>query len=630
MNEFEILRAEVLDVTEDVLGVDVVYPLGADFEPLRERLADGSLRVVVFGEFRRGKSTLLNTLVHRDLFPVDLDVTTAAVTTLEWGNEDRAIIHRTSRAGPLRPDEVPMEQVREYVTEQLNPENRRGVILVELHAPVDELASGLVLVDTPGLGSVNRLHSAATREYLKRADAVVFVASAVQPLGEGELRYLKAALGHTSRFLTALTMSDLIADIGPVVAEARRRIAEAVGMPTDDLAIFPVSALMRRAAAEEDDADLLAASGFPELETALWARLSVNCAVARLKPVISVLKKLLDQATAGIATEVAGLDDDREQRRITRELQAEQSRLITLGKENTTWRQQMAEDLGKVAEQVRARLDGDFAAIHGMVNLEACRSWASDTSAVPVDQITLAISQAVESAARIVATAAQDTGKRYSAAGTIHLTVNGSPVTLFSPDVGVPRLPDLKPQRIADAVLTASTGKAGDVGIFYVLFAAAGAIAMPGIGVPALLLALGRLFDQVTVVLNAAKNQLAEQHREQLEQRAEAIRDALTRAVDLNRQRAQDQIEDLIRLHVHDLTEQIDRWYENARRLAQETITQYEENQRGTARDREVRRGGLKRKAATLAELSGRIESLENRVNGLGEADGMSLWAQGR
>jgi hypothetical protein len=163
-----------------------------------------------------------------------------------------------------------------------------------------------------------------------------------------------------------------------------------------------------------------------------------------------------------------------------------------------------------------------------------------------------------------------------------------------------------------------------------VLFAAAGAIAMPGIGVPALLLALGRLFDQVTVVLNAAKNQLAEQHREQLEQRAEAIRDALTRAVDLNRQRAQDQIEDLIRLHVHDLTEQIDRWYENARRLAQETITQYEENQRGTARDREVRRGGLKRKAATLAELSGRIESLENRVNGLGEADGMSLWAQGR
>lgn len=627
MNEFESLRADVLAATEDVLGSGAVELPGSDFEPLRDRLADGGLRVVVFGEFRRGKSTLLNTLVRRDLFPVDLDVTTAVVTTLQWGSEDRAIIHRASRNGPLQPEDIPLEQVREYVTEQLNPENRRGVMLVELHAPVDELASGLVLVDTPGLGSVNRLHTAATRAYLKRADAVVFVASVVQPLNESELGYLENALSHTGQFLTALTMADLISDTGRVVAEARRRIAETVGMEPRGLAIFPVSALMRRVAAEEDDADLLTESGFPELESTLWAQLSVNCAVDRLKPVVSVLKKLVDQATAGTEAEFASLDDGQEQHRLVRELEAEQARLLTLSKEGPSWRRQVADDLGAATERARARLDGDFAVIREMVNLEACRSWATDTSAVPVDQIVLAISQTVESAARVVAAAAQDTGRLYSAAGTVQLTVNGSPVTLFSPVVDIPRLPDLEPQRIADVMLTASTGKAGQVGFFQVLFAAAGAVVAPAVGVPALLVAIGRLLDQVTSVVNTARNQVTQQRSDQLEQRAKAIHDALTREIDLNRRRAQDQIEDLVQLHRRDLTEQIDRWYNDAQGLARKTIAQYEQNHRSTAQDRAARRNRLKQKAATLAGLSTRIKSLESRIDGLSEAGGVPRWA---
>jgi signal recognition particle receptor subunit beta len=169
------------------------------------------------------------------------------------------------------PESIPVQRAAEFVTEQGNPDNAKKVLRIDLGAPIPQLQSGLVLVDTPGLGSLNPAHTAATRAFLRQADAVLFVASAVEPLGDPELAILRLALRSAPVVITVLTKIDNVTSSAPVVAEARRRIAAVAGVDPADLVIVPVSSFRKREALEDDDATLLAESGFPQLEASYGA-----------------------------------------------------------------------------------------------------------------------------------------------------------------------------------------------------------------------------------------------------------------------------------------------------------------------------------------------------------------------
>ncbi|MEV5139796.1 dynamin family protein [Streptomyces syringium] len=96
-NAFGRLRADVLAafprLTEELS--DELGPHRRErLEQSRARLERGTCHVVVGGEFKHGKSTLLNALVERPgLFPVDVDVATNVVSTLAWGPRERARVH---------------------------------------------------------------------------------------------------------------------------------------------------------------------------------------------------------------------------------------------------------------------------------------------------------------------------------------------------------------------------------------------------------------------------------------------------------------------------------------------------------------------------------------------------------
>jgi ribosome biogenesis GTPase A len=184
MTAFEDLRDDTLAVYTSLTGV-----LAPRLAPTRTRLlaesrdklVAGQLAVVVCGEFKRGKSSLLNALVERPgLFPVDADIATSAVMTLRWGPKDTATVYfaETTPGKPGSsppPQEIEVSQAAEFVTEQGNPRNAKNVLRIDMAAPVEPLASGMVLVDTPGIGSLNPAHTAATRAYLKYADVILFV-----------------------------------------------------------------------------------------------------------------------------------------------------------------------------------------------------------------------------------------------------------------------------------------------------------------------------------------------------------------------------------------------------------------------------------------------------------------------
>ncbi|MFD0531772.1 dynamin family protein [Kitasatospora arboriphila] len=199
--DFDALRADTLALFAALGPVAVAARNAAAAERLAAaegRLRDGTLTVVVCGEFKRGKSTLLNALLEEpDLFPRDTYFATSLVTTAAYGPQERVVVtldppDGQGDGGPQQL-EITRDRIAEYATESGNPGNLKRVRLISVHLPNPRLATGLVLVDTPGVGAVHREHTAVTTGFLPQADALVFVADATQPLTESELRFLTRA-----------------------------------------------------------------------------------------------------------------------------------------------------------------------------------------------------------------------------------------------------------------------------------------------------------------------------------------------------------------------------------------------------------------------------------------------------
>jgi small GTP-binding protein len=128
-----------------------------------ERLAslvnemDELFLLVVVGEYNSGKSTFINALLGDEVFAMGDLPTTRAISILRYGE-----------AGPP-------ESIGEHV--QL------------YHYPLEVLRD-LDIVDTPGTNSIERMEEAITREFVPRADLVLFVTSLLQPLTASELDFL--------------------------------------------------------------------------------------------------------------------------------------------------------------------------------------------------------------------------------------------------------------------------------------------------------------------------------------------------------------------------------------------------------------------------------------------------------
>ena len=152
---------------------------------LGDRLAQGSFHVSVLGEFKRGKSTLVNALLVDDVLPTGVLPLTAVATEISFGERRAVVVPLDGPSYEIAPDEI-----AEFVTEERNPENERQVARVELRVPSQLLEPGVVLVDTPGLGSIYRHNDEEARRALFDADGAILVLSADSPLSAQERELL--------------------------------------------------------------------------------------------------------------------------------------------------------------------------------------------------------------------------------------------------------------------------------------------------------------------------------------------------------------------------------------------------------------------------------------------------------
>lgn len=244
---------------------------------LQTRLQEGVLRVAVLGQFKRGKSTLLNALLGAPLLPAGVIPVTAIPTFIGSGTQPRARISFTSGEEVLQicgQGDI-MRALDRYISEEQNPHNRLNVEKVEIEFPSDFLKHGIVMIDTPGVGSTF-LHNTRTAEaVLSECDAALFVISADPPITEVEVNYLRDVQKLVPKIFFVLNKKDLL-DANERKAAERFLVDVLKQQPGfgQRVALFSVSGKAGLQAKQDNDSCALAESGIHRLEEVLAEELA--------------------------------------------------------------------------------------------------------------------------------------------------------------------------------------------------------------------------------------------------------------------------------------------------------------------------------------------------------------------
>ena len=205
---------------------------------LAARLEDNNLEVALFGRVSSGKSSLLNALLGTDVLPVGVNPITAVPTRLWHGDSLHARI--TFASG--RNEEVSIDEFRNLVSETGNPGNQRNVTHALIEIPSARLSQGIVLVDTPGLGSLARRGAAETMAYLPSCDLAIPLIDAGATLNDEDLGTFRLLYEGGISSIVLLSKADLLADadLQRVAAYVETQVQNELGIK---IHVQPVSAL---------------------------------------------------------------------------------------------------------------------------------------------------------------------------------------------------------------------------------------------------------------------------------------------------------------------------------------------------------------------------------------------------
>ena len=240
------------------LGEELGAPHIADEgHALAARVSEGRFYLACIGQFKRGKSTLINALMGEPVLPVGFIPVTAVPTVIRFGVQPRARVQ--GRDGSWQ--EIAVSDLNQYVSEEHNPENTKGVTGVEVFVPSALLSTGMCLVDTPGLGSVFTGNTAATQAFIPHIDAALVVVGADPPLAGEELALVEAVGRQVQNLIMVLNKADRTTDaeraaaVGFTQRVLEKRLKRSVGP------VFEVSATdcLENRGPERDWRKLLAA-----------------------------------------------------------------------------------------------------------------------------------------------------------------------------------------------------------------------------------------------------------------------------------------------------------------------------------------------------------------------------------
>ncbi|WP_329110556.1 dynamin family protein [Micromonospora sp. NBC_01699] len=265
--------------------------------------------IVVVGETKRGKSSLVNALIGvPGLSPVDVAVATSTYLEFVPGPDvgARAFVPGRDEPVDLRPADL-----RDWATGLGTlPDGVRPPRRIEVRHPAP-LLEYLTLVDTPGTGGLDPVHAEIALDAVERAAALLFVVDASAPFGKPELDFLVEASKRVNLVVFALTKTDAYPGWRTIWADNRAQL-QAHAARFGAAAWFPVSARLAELASTlpaPAATELLRESRIGELQHAL-VDLAGKGHLLALANVLRTVRSELVRLDLGIGARLTATDPD--------------------------------------------------------------------------------------------------------------------------------------------------------------------------------------------------------------------------------------------------------------------------------------------------------------------------------
>lgn len=303
----------------------------ADLTSASKNLRSGVFRLMVLGDMKRGKSTLLNALLGENLLPSDVNPCTALLTILKYGTEKRVTIHFNDGKHPQQIDfqafkkQYTIDPSEAKELEQKQQQAFPDVSHAVVEYPLDLLSKGVEIVDSPGLNDTEARNELSLG-YLNNCHAVLFVLRATQPCTLAERRYLENYIkgrGLSVFFLVnawdQVKESLFDPDDLEAVKEAEEKLRKVFrtnlaeyclvdGYDLYDERVFELSAIKALRRRVKDPNGSLEKTGFPEFMAALNTFLTQERAIAELRQARTIARQVSMRVREAIERRVPLLD----------------------------------------------------------------------------------------------------------------------------------------------------------------------------------------------------------------------------------------------------------------------------------------------------------------------------------
>jgi len=290
------LQKSIISLMNGMLNFTKKYPKAelpapsTQFQLSKELLEKGEFNLAVCGKVKNGKSSLINALIGKNLLPVCTDVATSRVFKISCSQSGQDEFYLVFANGDRK--KITEEQLAVYGNQseidKVGENNIESTIAyIQVYTKLDFLPENVSVIDTPGIGSTYPQHTAITKQYIKMADAALFVLNPTS-MEKMEIEFLKevASITHGIVFVTTKIDDDNVSDVDTAIDNNIEKIKKVIG----EQLIFGLnmkrmsSTLLLSAAIEKDDLksqfnyDI---SGFDEVKDAIISTIFLTQGIYR-------------------------------------------------------------------------------------------------------------------------------------------------------------------------------------------------------------------------------------------------------------------------------------------------------------------------------------------------------------
>lgn len=314
-------RQKLQAIYDDAKNVFVNLGVQSELEQLDkniESLNRDSFKILVVGEFKRGKSTFINALLGEEVLPAFATPCTAVINEIKYSDQKKAVLHFANplpspmprlapdvekyiaqhiSEGQIPPMDIPIDRIEEFVVipdpgkDQAESISQSPFSLVEIYWPIDLCKNRVEIIDSPGLNE-HGTRTKVTTDYLSQVDAVIFVLSCSALASQSELSVISDSIiasGHEEIFFVCNRFDEIRdKDKARIMDYAKKRLGDKT---TLDNGIHFLSALNALDAKIDGNETALEQSGFPDLEKNLVSFLVNDRGRLKLLRPASALKR---------------------------------------------------------------------------------------------------------------------------------------------------------------------------------------------------------------------------------------------------------------------------------------------------------------------------------------------------